>query len=298
MSNSTTQDSISHSAGPSVEQWLAEQRAAGFDDLSLYRSLRDAGWEHLAACQWVGLKPAGVEGAPQTASAISSTLSTSQPERPVPWPLGAGEQAWLDAGDRKVQALAVMHQPEVIVLGQLLDTQECEALIEAARPRLQRSLTVSVKTGGEEENIDRTSQGMFFERGETELIARIEQRLARLLDWPVENGEGLQILRYAPGAEYKPHYDYFDPLEPGTPTILRRGGQRVATVVIYLNDPEAGGATVFPDAQFDCLPVRGNAVFFNYSRPDPSSHSLHAGAPVLRGEKWIATKWLREGRFE
>jgi len=287
MSKNTSQQTRS-----SVEQWLAEQRAAGFDDLSLYRSLRDAGWDHLAACQWVGLKPAAIE------PPLHSSTSARQAERPVPWPLGAGEQPWLDAGDRRVQALAVMHAPEVIVLGQLLDAQECEALIEAARPRMQRSLTVSVKTGGEEENIDRTSQGMFFERGETELIARIEQRLARLLDWPVENGEGLQILRYAPGAEYKPHYDYFDPLEPGTPTILRRGGQRVATVVIYLNEPEAGGATVFPDAQFECLPVRGNAVFFNYSRPDPSSHSLHAGAPVLRGEKWIATKWLREGRFE
>ena len=283
--------SISQDTRPSVEHWLAEQRAAGFDDLSLYRSLRDAGWEHLAACQWVGLKPAAIEPPLQ-----SATLA-AQAERSVPWPQGAGVRPWLDVGDRRVQALAVMHAPEVIVLGQLLDAQECEALIEAARPRMQRSLTVSVKTGGEEENIDRTSQGMFFERGETELIARIEQRLAHLLNWPVENGEGLQILRYVPGTEYKPHYDYFDPLEPGTPTILRRGGQRVATVVIYLNEPEEGGATVFPDAQFECLPVRGNAVFFNYSRPDPSSHSLHAGAPVIRGEKWIATKWLREGRF-
>ena len=184
------------------------------------------------------------------------------------------------------------------LLGQLLDTQECEALIEAARPRLQRSLTVSLQSGGEEENADRTSQGMFFQRGETELIARIEQRLARLLNWPVENGEGLQILRYGPGTEYKPHYDYFDPVAPGTASILKRGGQRVATVVMYLNEPQAGGATVFPDVQFECLPVRGNAVFFNYSQPDPSSRSLHAGAPVLRGEKWIATKWLREGRFD
>ena len=277
---------------PSVEQWLAEQRAAGFDDLSLYRSLRDAGWDHLAACQWVGLKPAAIETAGQSRDAAPMAA------RPVPWPRGAGEQAWLDAGDRRVQALALMHEPELIVLGQLLDAQECEALIEAARPRLLRSLTISVKTGGEEENIDRTSQGMFFERGESELIQRIEQRLAHLLGWPVENGEGLQILRYAPGAQYKPHYDYFDPLEPGTPTILRRGGQRVATVVMYLNEPEAGGATVFPDVRFECLPVKGNAVFFNYSRPHPSSRSLHAGAPVLRGEKWIATKWLREGRFD
>jgi prolyl 4-hydroxylase len=274
----------------SVKQWLQAQRAAGFDDLALYRALRDSGWDHLTACDWVGLKPAQVQ--------TESLPATDTQTRAVPWPEGAGQQAWLDAGDRRVQALAVMHEPPIIVLGQLLDAQECEALMDAARPRLQRSLTVSLQSGGEEENADRTSQGMFFQRGETELIARIEQRLARLLNWPVENGEGLQILRYGPGTEYKPHYDYFDPTAPGTASILRRGGQRVATVVIYLNDPTVGGATVFPDAQFECLPVRGNAVFFNYSRPDPSSRSLHAGAPVLRGEKWIATKWLREGRFD
>lgn len=274
----------------SVKQWLQTQRAAGFDDLALYRALRDSGWDHLTACGWVGLKPAQVQS--------GSLPATDTPTLAVPWPEGAGQQAWLDAGDRRVQALAVMHEPPIIVLGQLLDAQECEALMDAARPRLQRSLTVSLQSGGEEENADRTSQGMFFQRGETALIDRIEQRLARLLNWPVENGEGLQILRYGPGTEYKPHYDYFDPAAPGTASIVRRGGQRVATVVMYLNDPTAGGATVFPDVQFECLPVRGNAVFFNYSRPDPSSRSLHAGAPVLQGEKWIATKWLREGRFD
>ncbi len=274
----------------SVKQWLQSQRAAGFDDLALYRALRDSGWDHLTACDWVGLKPAQVQS--------GSLPATDTPALAVPWPEGAGQQAWLDAGDRRVQALAVMHEPPIIVLGQLLDAQECEALMDAARPRLQRSLTVSLQSGGEEENADRTSQGMFFQRGETALIDRIEQRLARLLNWPVENGEGLQILRYGPGTEYKPHYDYFDPAAPGTASIVRRGGQRVATVVMYLNDPTAGGATVFPDVQFECLPVRGNAVFFNYSRPDPSSRSLHAGAPVLQGEKWIATKWLREGRFD
>jgi prolyl 4-hydroxylase len=273
----------------SVTQWLQAQRAAGFDDLALYRALRDSGWDHLRACDWVGLKPAQVQN--------ELLLTADNRPRAVPWPEGAGQQAWLDAGDRRVQALAVMREPPIIVFGQLLDAQDCEALMDAARPRLQRSLTVSLASGGEEENADRTSQGMFFQRGETELIDRIEQRLARLLNWPVENGEGLQVLRYGPGTEYKPHYDYFDPTAPGTGSILQRGGQRVATVVIYLNEPTAGGATVFPDAQFECMPVRGNAVFFNYSRPDPSSRSLHAGAPVIQGEKWIATKWLREGRF-
>ncbi len=286
-------DVLSEEPTPGVLQWLQSQRAAGFDSLSLYQALRESGWAHEVACRMVGLQPAQV-----SEPAAGSHAPHSTADRPVPWPAGAGERALLDGGDRSVQALAVVREPNIIVLADLLSAEECDALVEAARPRLSRSLTVSVKTGGEEENVDRTSQGMFFERGENDCIARIEARLAHLLDWPVDHGEGLQILRYGPGAEYKPHYDYFDPREPGTSSILQRGGQRVATVVMYLNEPEAGGATVFPDVQLECLPRKGHAVFFNYSRPHPSSRSLHAGAPVIRGEQWIATKWLREARFD
>src|SRR5690606_32951543 len=126
--------------------------------------------------------------------------------------------------------------------------EECQALIDAARPRMARSLTVATRTGGDEVNDDRTSDGMFFQRGENAVVQRLEARIARLVDWPIENGEGLQVLHYRPGAEYKPHYDYFDPAEPGTPSIVRRGGQRVATLIVYLNDPARGGGTTFPDA--------------------------------------------------
>ena len=90
---------------------------------------------------------------------------------------------------------------------------------------------------------------------------------------------------------------YFDPAEPGTPTIVRRGGQRVGTLVMYLNTPEKGGGTIFPDVQVEVAPQRGNAVFFSYERPDPSTRTLHGGAPVIAGDKWIATKWLREREF-
>ena len=186
----------------------------------------------------------------------------------------------------------------VLVFGSLLSDEECDALIAAARPRMARSLTVATKTGGEELNADRTSNGMFFQRGENEIVKRLEERIAKLVNWPVENGEGLQILQYGPGAEYKPHYDYFDPNEPGTSTILKRGGQRVATLVMYLGEPDKGGGTTFPDVHLEVAPKRGNAVFFSYERAHPSTKTLHGGAPVIAGEKWIATKWLREREFQ
>lgn len=210
----------------------------------------------------------------------------------------ASGQSLLNLGDHSVAVLASLTSPRVVVLGGLLSAEECDALIAAARPRLARSLTVQTVTGGEELNPDRTSSGMFFNRGESDLIRRIEARIARLVNWPVENGEGMQVLNYAAGAEYKPHFDYFDPAELGTPTILKRGGQRLATLVIYLNEPELGGGTTFPDVGLEVAPQRGNAVFFSYDKPHPSTRTLHGGAPVLVGEKWVATKWLRERVFE
>jgi prolyl 4-hydroxylase len=220
------------------------------------------------------------------------------PAVPVPEPLLDESPLYLDAGDRQVAVLQCMMDPRVIVFGSVLSDEECDQLIEMARPRLARSLTVATKTGGEEVNADRTSNGMFFQRGENEFVRRIERRLAKLVNWPEENGEGLQILQYGPGAEYKPHYDYFDPVEPGTPTILKRGGQRVGTIVMYLAEPAKGGGTIFPDVHLEVAPKRGNAVFFSYERPHPSTRTLHGGQPVLQGEKWIATKWMRERRFE
>jgi len=66
---------------------------------------------------------------------------------------------------------------------------------------------------------------------------------------------------------------------------------------MYLNDVESGGATTFPDVGLRVLPIRGNAAFFSYDRPHPMTRTQHAGAPVVSGEKWIATKWLRERTF-
>ena len=276
---------------PQLRQWIVDQAQAGHNAEAVLKSMLASGWNEDVAIEAMEttlrdhLEQKAVEqGLPAAVKVPDAKLDES--------PL------YIDAGDRKVAVLQVMQAPRVIVFGGLLSDQECEELIELSRPRLARSLTVAAKTGGEEVNADRTSNGMFFQRGENELVRRIEERLGQLLNWPVENGEGLQVLHYVPGTEYKPHYDYFDPTEPGTPTILKRGGQRVGTIVMYLGEPEKGGGTTFPDVHLEVAPKRGNAVFFSYERAHPATKTLHGGAPVLAGEKWIATKWLRERRFE
>ena len=273
---------------PALRQWIIEQAEAGFPPETVLRSMQASGWDEDVAIRAMEetLNAHLAARAPQEAPGL--------PPAPVPEPALAGSPLYLDAGDRRVAVLQSMHEPRIVVFGGLLSDEECDGLIALARPRMSRSLTVETRSGGEAVSAERTSQGMFFERGEHPLVARIEQRLARLVNWPLECGEGLQVLNYKPGAEYKPHYDYFEPGDPGTPTILKRGGQRVATIILYLSEPEQGGGTTFPDVRLEVAPKRGNAVFFSYARPHPSTRTLHGGAPVLAGEKWIATKWLRE----
>jgi prolyl 4-hydroxylase len=275
---------------PQLRQWIVEQAEAGHSAEAVVKAMQASGWQEDVAVD-------ALESTLRSHLEEKAVQQGLPPALPVPTPNLDESPLYLDAGDRQVCVLQTMYDPRVVVFGGLLSDEECEALIELAKPRLARSLTVDTDTGGEEINADRTSNGMFFQRAENELVRRLEARIARLVNWPQENGEGLQILHYRPGAEYKPHYDYFDPAQPGTPSILKRGGQRVGTLVMYLSEPEKGGGTVFPDVHLEVAPRRGNAVFFTYERPHPSTRTLHGGSPVLAGEKWIATKWLRERRF-
>jgi prolyl 4-hydroxylase len=275
---------------PELRAWIIEQASAGQQPEVVLKSMLASGWNEDSAI-------AALEQVLTGFLDDKAKQALLPPPVKVPEPLPQGTRTTIWAGDREVKVLANLRTPRVVVFGDLLSEHECDEMIALARTRLARSETVQTETGASEVNEARTSQGMFFDRGEHPIVTRIEARMAALLAWPVENGEGLQVLRYGPGAEYKPHYDYFDPAHSGTPSILKRGGQRVASLVCYLNTPAQGGATVFPDVQFDVAPLRGNAVFFSYDRAHPVTKTLHGGAPVIEGEKWVATKWVREGPF-
>ncbi|RRD68612.1 2-oxoglutarate-dependent dioxygenase [Comamonadaceae bacterium OH2310_COT-174] len=285
---------------PELRAWIVEQAQAGVSAPRVLQAMLDAGWcEEVALAAMEAVLSEHLQG---TAAAAVQPQAQARSENvppavPVPDLTLQQHPAFLDAGDRQVRVVMNLQQPRVVVLDGVLDAHECQQLIELAQPRMKRSMTVDNNSGGDELNADRTSEGMFFERGEHPVVAALEARIARLLDWPLENGEGLQVLRYGPGAEYKPHYDYFELGQPSTATLLRRGGQRVATFLVYLNTPPEGGGTTFPNAGLEITAQQGMAVFFSYDKPHPSTLSLHGGAPVISGEKWVATKWLREREF-
>jgi prolyl 4-hydroxylase len=276
---------------PELRKWIVAQATAGCKPEAVLKAMCDSGWNEGVAIDALETTMQGYLDERTRALVLPACCTVPDPdlsEAPIS----------VDVEGHRVRILMTLQQPRVVVFGNLLSADECDELVAQARVRLVRSETVDNRTGGSELNAARTSEGMFFSRGESALVSRFEARIAALLRWPIENGEGLQILRYQPGAEYKPHYDYFDPKQPGTPRILERGGQRVATLVTYLSTPSRGGATTFPDVKLEIAPVKGNAVFFSYDRPHASTHTLHGGAPVLEGEKWVATKWLRQGQFD
>ena len=280
---------------PELRRWIIEQAQTGCQPETLLASMRASGWDEAIAA--TALEQTLRDYLGEHAQAQALAQPPLPPTVPVPEPDLSAQPARLWAYDREVAVLLTMRNPRVVVFGGLLSDDECDALVAAAAPRMARSETVVNATGDNEVNAARTSSGMFFGRGESALCQRIESRIAALVHWPVQNGEGLQVLHYQPGAEYKPHHDYFDPAQPGMSRVLERGGQRVGTLVMYLNTPRQGGGTTFPDVGLEVAPVKGNAVFFSYDRPHPVTRTLHGGAPVLAGEKWVATKWLREGEF-
>ena len=145
----------------------------------------------------------------------------------------------------------------------------------------------------------RSSEGMFFRLREDPFIARLDERLAAVMNGPAQNSEGLQVLRYGPGGQYPPHYDFLVPSNPASARSLERSGQRISTLIVYLNDVIEGGETVFPEAGLSVVPRRGNGLYFEYanSRMQVDLRSAHGGAPVVQGEKWIVTKWMRARRF-
>ena len=201
--------------------------------------------------------------------------------------------------DREVNILLTLDKPRIILFGNALSQAECEQLMELSKPKLNKSTTVDDASGKAEFHVNRTSRGTFFRINETPFIESIDRRVSELMQLPIINGEGLQILNYSTGGEYKTHFDYFPPEKTGSKVHTARSGQRLATLILYLNNVEEGGETIFPEINLKVTPKQGNAIYFAYtnSKNQVDPLTLHGGCPVLKGEKWIATKWMRQKEY-
>lgn len=206
---------------------------------------------------------------------------------------------YIDTSDRRVYIGMRVEKPTIMTFDNLLSYEEVDKLIELSRHKLTESKVVDPITGKDTKINDRKSEGTFFNVEEDEFIAKLDRRIAEVMCQPVRNGEGLQILHYQPGGEYKAHFDYFPYEQAGSQAHIARGGQRVSTLIIYLSEVEQGGETTFPDVGVSVIPKKGSAVYFEYcnSKGEIDPLTLHAGNPVTKGEKWIATKWVRQNKY-
>jgi prolyl 4-hydroxylase len=106
----------------------------------------------------------------------------------------------------------------------------------------------------------------------------------------------VQGQRYEVGQQFKPHHDFFHLGTSYYEDVTQRGGQRTWTAMLFLNRPEAGGRTGFPNARIEAEPTTGAVLIWNNMSPDgrPNPQSLHHGMPVEAGRKYVLTKWFRE----
>lgn len=210
-----------------------------------------------------------------------------------------GQANRVDLGDRVAQIGGRNVRNGIFYLRGVLSHEECDAMVEDSAARIRGSTVVDPETGKFVADSRRTSEGTHFERAANPVVAAVERRLAVLSGLPEPNGEGLQILHYRVGGEYRPHFDYFDPATPGCAIQLKHGGQRLITIVMYLNDVEGGGGTIFPELGLEFMPEKGAALMFaSLTREGQlQRQSLHGGSPVTAGVKWIATRWIRLGPY-
>lgn len=206
----------------------------------------------------------------------------------------------VDLGDRTAYVIFKRPASGIFYLKNFLSDAECDALIAQSKGKTVDSYVVDHATGEQKPHEARTSKGLAFQRRPGGLIDAIEDRVARLLNQPTEFQEGIQILEYGPTNEYKPHHDFFDPVHGGHRMIISDGGQRMATVLMYLNDCFDAGETIFPELGIGLTPMKGCALVF----PSCDHHGLlldwskHAGRPVGSGTKWVATKWIRSFEYK
>ncbi len=276
------------------QDWIAENLARGCQESEMTRIMVDNGFDAGFAASAISV----IRDMAKRVRAANIDLGAIKGYRcdPIRLPEAGDVRS---RGERPIGIGFVMKDPNIALLEHLLDDAECDELIEQSRGKLKRSEVVNRKTGEFEVNSVRTSEGTHFARGETPLVAAIEQRIADITGIPVDHGEPIQILHYRVGGEYLAHHDFFEPADPGSAVHVAAGGQRIATLVLYLNTVPKGGETTFPTLDLSVRARRGNAVYFEYSNSDNEldDRCLHAGVPVVEGEKWIATKWLRKGPY-
>ena len=272
-------------AGRIVARDLARSREC-------FRRAGEAGHRQ-ARMIYVSLLANGTGGPADWNGAMSRLREMSVNDAEAAEQLEVLEAMHLDADGRPLDlptSRALSERPDVRLFLALLSDAECRYLITTAKPLLQPSVVVDPASGRMAPHPVRTSDYAAFPWiDETPVIHAINRRIAAASGSDVASGEPLQILRYRPGQQYRPHHD----------AVPDTTNQRVLTMLVYLNRDYDGGETHFLKTGLKVRGETGDAVLFRNAsadgRADPDAQ--HAGLPVTAGEKLIASRWIRQQRF-
>jgi prolyl 4-hydroxylase len=217
----------------------------------------------------------------------SQTPYRPNPDRAALRKVGERVRRRLDADPAAVRLQT--DQAEIYAVGDFLGAAECDRLIEIIDAVAKPSTLYKQDASGV-----RTSYSGDVDRSDP-FIRMIERRIDDLLGLDNRWGETIQGQRYHQGQEFKSHCDWFPTDEEYWAAEARSGGQRCWTAMIYLNDVAEGGETSFTYLNMAIPPQRGALLTWNNMTPDgePNMMTLHAGSPVVRGVKYIVTKWYR-----
>lgn len=192
----------------------------------------------------------------------------------------------------------VNKEPNVSYFHKIFSDEECDRVLNVCNNNFIRSLGYNHEMKKSNETDWRTSSS--FEDKNNDLKFHTEKiyNLIRDKFWYIQNFnfgclERPQVLKYDVGQEYKTHHDYFN-----YPNKFVSDNDRIATVIVYLNDDFEGGETFFPHLNVRVKPIKGSAIFFEYKYiRELNEMTLHAGLPVTSGTKYIATTWIRPNEF-
>lgn len=187
--------------------------------------------------------------------------------------------------------------PVMTVVDGLLSPLVCRWLILRSRDRLRPAQLFAVDTLQPVERSTRTNSYAPFDLIAGDLVSlAARERLGAAFGYEVPAMEGAQVFHYAVGQEFAPHFDFLEPDAPGQAQSIASRGQRIATILVYLNEDFEGGETNFPRLGVKFSGRPGDAFMFANVGADgePDRRTLHAGLPPTSGEKWLLSQWVRD----
>lgn len=190
----------------------------------------------------------------------------------------------------------------IFEIPEFLTKEECQHLINLSKDKLKPS-TIYIDNGTTDmtvSNDKRKSESCRLKDEMDPIVKQVSDKIKLLTKTNSNFHEDLEMIKYKPGGYASPHFDTCHGSKEFCDKVNGDLGPRWVTVILYLNDSYKGGETFFPRLNKTIKPETGKAIIFYNIHPDTSviEESYHEGLKVLKGEKWLANKWIRLSHVE